>query len=61
MIKTPTPTKTGTWFVNNCSQPSIARTTTRGFTLQTTAATDGMFAYRGNSADDLVIFDAETP
>jgi hypothetical protein len=61
MIKAPVATLAGTWSVINCSQPAIIAPTTRAFGVATTTINTGQYAYQGNSNDDLLIFDAETP
>jgi hypothetical protein len=61
MIRAPTATTTGTWSVSNCSQPAIVMTTPRAFGIATTTINTGSYSYQGNSNDDLLIFDAETP
>jgi hypothetical protein len=62
MIKAPAASKTGTWFASNCSQPVVVTATARAFVLTTTSGIQtGAWAYRSDSADDLLVFDAETP
>jgi hypothetical protein len=61
MIKTPIATLAGTWSVINCAQPAIIAPTTRAFGTATTTINSGAYSYQGDSNDDLLIFDAETP
>jgi hypothetical protein len=59
MIRAPAPSKSGAWLVSNCSQPTIVSTTSKGFAIATTAMATGAFSYALDSADDMLVFDAE--
>ena len=60
MRVTPTATKTGTWTVANCSQPSAVNPTVYGYALQTQKnGSSGVFYFYPDSSDDLITFSAE--
>lgn len=61
MASVPTVTVEGTWAVTNCSQPTVVNVTVYGATMRLVSTALGAFSAAGNSADDVLLFDCETP
>lgn len=57
-IGIPTVTKTGTWAVTNCGQPTVDQPSINGYRLSTTASGAGQVNCATNSADDTVTIEA---
>jgi hypothetical protein len=56
----PTATKSGTWAVGNCGQPSASNLTVYGYALQTQKDGNlGTFYFYPDSSDDTITFSAE--
>lgn len=56
---TPTITKNGTWFTNNCGQPTVSAPSTETFILGTTITGTAAFQTYCDSADDTITVSAE--
>jgi len=54
----PTVTKTGTWIVTNCAQPSLIAYGPNGMTLRTIVTALGAFAYNNNASGATVTIEA---
>lgn len=50
----PTVTKNGTWFVSNCSQPSVQYVNEQGFALGANSTAAGAVDFSPNTSDDTV-------
>lgn len=59
MRDNPNATRVGTWYVSNCSQPTIAAKSKNGFSLQTIVAATGGFEYTCNGTGQYLIFEKE--